>query len=47
MEKTLSDITRFGGKPVGDIMKLPGGHGTIAQFRDPFGNLMGFWNETT
>ena len=47
VEKTLSDVTRLGGTPVGDIMKLPGGHGTIAQFRDPFGNLIGLWNEAT
>ncbi|MHA1991391.1 MAG: VOC family protein [Candidatus Hodarchaeales archaeon] len=41
----LSIIESKGGIIVLEKTELPGGHGFIGRFRDPFGNLMGLWSE--
>ena len=43
--KKLDEIKSLGGQIVLPRTELPGGHGFIGRFRDPFGNLMGLWSE--
>ena len=45
IEVLLIEIEENGGKTVLPKTELPGGHGHIGRFRDPFGNLMGLWSE--
>ncbi|MHA2363196.1 MAG: VOC family protein [Candidatus Hodarchaeales archaeon] len=45
VDQTLQEIESKGGQIVLGMTELPGGHGFIGRFRDPFGNLMGLWSE--
>ena len=45
IDEMLNDIEGNGGKTILPKTALPGGHGHIGRFRDPFGNLMGLWSE--
>ncbi|MFQ5977835.1 MAG: VOC family protein [Candidatus Heimdallarchaeota archaeon] len=42
---TLKTIEKHGGKIVQEKTMLPDGHGCVAQFKDPFGNVLGLWSE--
>ena len=42
----LNEIEKFGGSIILPATPLPGGHGFIGRFKDPFGNTMGLWSET-
>ncbi|MFX0095441.1 MAG: VOC family protein [Candidatus Hodarchaeota archaeon] len=41
----LKLIEEYGGKILMEKTPLPGGHGFVARFEDPFGNALGLWSE--
>ena len=43
--KKLDEIKSHDGQIIFSKTELPGGHGFIGRFRDPFGNLLGLWSE--
>ncbi|MHA2172227.1 MAG: VOC family protein [Candidatus Kariarchaeaceae archaeon] len=42
----LDEIEKLGGKRLLEKTELPGGHGFVGRFEDPFGNVIGLWTET-
>lgn len=44
--KTLDRIVENGGKIISKKAALPGKHGFVGKFADPFGNVLGLFSET-
>lgn len=47
IDKKLDLIEELGCKIILRKTQLPGGHGLVGRFEDPFGNMIGLWSEDT